>query len=175
MTHSASVPSPTPDPNLANNSGTETTIAAVLPQVDVHTTFPASVVAGARFQYNVTVHNHGPVATTRELDDYSEYWMTFAGATGPGPCVIFQSRLACTSPVLAVGATQTYIITGTTPPDVRPGSTVEHLVNALILDNSWLASTDDKATSTSVADISVSSSAPTEAGTAEPSSYPRVV
>src|SRR5258708_3427710 len=147
--------SPTPDPNLANNSGTATTIAAVMPQVGVHTTFPASVVAGAPFQYNVTVHNNGPVATSLELDDYSEYWMSFAGATGPGPCVVFESRLACTSPVLAVGATQTFTITGTTPPDLRPGSTVEHFANALILDNSLLDSSDGKATSTILPDVSI--------------------
>src|SRR5258708_5897832 len=82
ITHSASVTSPTPDPNLATNSGTATTIAAVLPQVGVHTTFPASVVAGAPFQYNVTVHNNGPVATRFELDAYTEHWPSFAAATG---------------------------------------------------------------------------------------------
>src|SRR5258708_16863604 len=45
ITQSASVTSPTPDPNLANNSGTPTTLAAVLPQVHLHTPFPSSLLA----------------------------------------------------------------------------------------------------------------------------------
>jgi len=86
LTNVASVGSPTSDPNPTNNV-TPPVTTTVTAQADVATTVsgPATVLAGASYDYTVTVTNNGPsTAVNVTVSNTLPGTVTFVSATGGG-------------------------------------------------------------------------------------------
>jgi uncharacterized repeat protein (TIGR01451 family)/gliding motility-associated-like protein len=60
LSNTASVSSTTSDPNTANNSDTETVNVSAQSDLSIEKTGPATIIAGTRITYGLTVINHGP-------------------------------------------------------------------------------------------------------------------
>ncbi|QDY78209.1 beta strand repeat-containing protein [Streptomyces qinzhouensis] len=110
-----------PDPNPNNNEDTTTTTVSPPPQPEadlaVMKTGPATVDAGGRISYTITITNNGP-------DDSSGWTLTDTlpaqiqnPSTGSAGCGIGAGRLTCTGGPLAVGDSVTVTVSGTVADD----------------------------------------------------------
>lgn len=120
LTNSASGNSTTSDPNPANNNGSapgSQVITSVAPQADVAATCggPASVTAGATFNYSVIVTNLGPsTASNVVVSDTLPATAIFVSATGGG----VNNSGVVTWPTIAAlpgGGTANFTVTMTAP------------------------------------------------------------
>jgi uncharacterized repeat protein (TIGR01451 family) len=112
--NTATVSSPTPDPDSSGNASSVRTpvvpVAADTADLIVSKTGPANVPAGGTLSYTITVTNRGPAAVPDAmLDDPTPSGLVFVSATSP--C---EGGFPCALPALANGAsariTATYAV-----------------------------------------------------------------
>ena len=85
LTNSATVSSPTPDPNLGNNTSTAVTTVTASADLSIVKTGPATVTAARRVSYSLVVANAGPSdAASVSVVDTLPAGVTFVSATGTG-------------------------------------------------------------------------------------------
>jgi len=85
VTNTATVSSPTADPNPADNTDTDTVPVGVKADLAIVKTHTGPVVIGTQATYTLTVTNAGPsVATNVVVDDALPAGLTFVAATGAG-------------------------------------------------------------------------------------------
>ncbi|GLF96031.1 beta strand repeat-containing protein [Streptomyces yaizuensis] len=120
ITNTATVDGDDPDPNPDNNrDSTTTTVTPVVISADlaVTKTGPASVDAGGRISYTITITNNGPDASTGwTVTDTLPTQIQNPSTTSDG-CGIGSGRLTCTGGPLAVGASVTVTVSGTVAAD----------------------------------------------------------
>ena len=106
ITNTASVSSPTADPNLANNTSTLTLAVVIAPtsaDLSLIKTGPASVTAGGTVAYTIVVANHGPNAAMNVVvSDPTPAGLTFVA--NAGACA---TAYPCALGTLANGASMT--------------------------------------------------------------------
>jgi uncharacterized repeat protein (TIGR01451 family) len=137
ITNTAAVSSTTSDPNLANNSDTETTTVNGLATADLFVTqldSPDPVTAGNNITYTIGINNAGPSdAQGVTFTDVIPLGTTFVSFTGGGS--------GCTTP--AVGGTGT--VSCTTLPTLPPNNsflfTLVVNVNAALPDGTVISNT----------------------------------
>ncbi|MBY6205968.1 DUF7507 domain-containing protein, partial [Halomonas denitrificans] len=84
VTNTATVSSPTTDPNGANNASSATTTVGAEADLGITKTGPATAIAGTTATYSITVTNNGPSdAQSVTVDDPTPAGYTFSGATAP--------------------------------------------------------------------------------------------
>jgi uncharacterized repeat protein (TIGR01451 family) len=118
LTNSASVSSPTPDPDAGDNADSATTLVTASADLAVVKTGPATVVAGATVTYSVQVANSGPSdAADLLVTDTLPPGVAFVTATGPGwSCTnVGDVSVTCTRATLAAGASSTITISVSAP------------------------------------------------------------
>ncbi|WP_448592059.1 hypothetical protein [Thermoflexus hugenholtzii] len=124
LTLSAQASATTPDPNLDNNTASETT--AVQTQADLALTLqdePDPVVAGDLLTYTLTLTNTGPsdaqgVVLTLTLPIS---WQV-DGFTPISGCNLDGNRIICDMGTMPAEAVQTLLVTGTVPAEVPEGT-----------------------------------------------------
>ncbi|MGB8473354.1 MAG: C25 family cysteine peptidase [Candidatus Acidiferrum sp.] len=106
------------DPNLSNNSATVQTTVGLSTTADLsitNTATPNPVIAGNNITYTVVVKNNGAVpATTVTFSEAIPANTTFVSAT-PSPatgwmCGVAGGTLTCSNPLVASGASTTFIV-----------------------------------------------------------------
>ncbi|MGD0988576.1 MAG: C25 family cysteine peptidase [Candidatus Sulfotelmatobacter sp.] len=120
INNTATVTSPTSDPNLANNTATATNVVATSTQANLVTTnsaAPTSVAPGSNVTYTQSVTNNGgpAAATTLTFSQTTPPNTNFQSITAPGwtcttPNVGAAGTISCTASTLAVNATANFTL-----------------------------------------------------------------
>ncbi|MBY6306648.1 hypothetical protein CRV15_35080 (plasmid) [Streptomyces clavuligerus] len=117
IVNTAAVDGDDPDPDPDNNESTTTTTVGRSVDLAVHKSGPASVEAGARIAYTITLTNNGPSASTGwTVTDPIPVQIQNPTTTTEG-CGIGSGRLICTGGALAVGESVTLTVIGTVADD----------------------------------------------------------
>ncbi|MGH2595871.1 MAG: DUF7507 domain-containing protein [Actinomycetota bacterium] len=118
---------PVPDPNLANNTATDTdTVTPLVVDLSIAKTDSADPVQpGDSFNYTILVTNAGPDAATGVVvTDPVPSTLTVIGvaSSSPGVCIATSNLVTCSIDPLAVGAVWTITVTVTVPLDATSGT-----------------------------------------------------
>jgi uncharacterized repeat protein (TIGR01451 family) len=166
-TNSATASSPTADPNLANNTGTDIAPITTSADLEIKKTHVGGIVAGGSTTYNITVKNLGPsdavasVGSPITVVDTLPTGMTFVSASGAGwSCTAVGQVVTCvlTSPI-ANGTTVPLDIATSVSPTL-PAGTVTNTADITTSPAPDPVSSNNSATdavlSVAAADLSVS-------------------
>ncbi len=108
ITNSAVVSAVSPDPDPTNDAASMDTTVTASANLELAKTGPATVRAGGRLAYTLTVTNHGPSnAQTVSVVDTLPAGVSFVSASGPGwSCTnAGDVSVTCARPTLSSGAT----------------------------------------------------------------------
>ncbi|HEY6379052.1 MAG TPA: DUF11 domain-containing protein, partial [Candidatus Dormibacteraeota bacterium] len=163
LTNSASVTSPTSDPNPNNNHSTDTTAITTSADISIVKTHLGSFTAGTQGDYTLQVHNAGPsdAALPLTVTDNLPTGMTYVNATGTDwTCGAVLQTVTCHALVpLHAGADATPIIlTVAISASQPPGTLVNHasVVSATTDPNPGNNSSEDRTTIVTSADLVMS-------------------
>ena len=124
IVNTATVTSPTPDPNQADNSARHTGAVEAIADLSLAKVAVGSFVAGrATGSWTLTATNAGPSdARSVVVSDTLPSGFSAAGASLPPGCVVVGQDLTCTIGVLDAGAQTSWAITGTVAAGYLPSS-----------------------------------------------------
>jgi uncharacterized repeat protein (TIGR01451 family)/LPXTG-motif cell wall-anchored protein len=164
IVNSASVASTTNDPDLSNNASSTTTTIAGSADLALTKTGPATVAAGGRVSYHLSVTNNGPsdgVALT--VTDTLPAAVVFVSAGGPGWACSHTGNVSitCTTATLATGSTAPAIKVVVTAPPHAAALSNRAVVSAVSSDPDPTNNVDSVTTTVGPsADLSVVKSGP---------------
>jgi uncharacterized repeat protein (TIGR01451 family) len=128
VTNTAKVSSPTPDPNMSNNTWSDTLTPTPVADLQIKKTLTSALEPGGHASYSVVVTNAGPSAAMLVVvTDPMPSGLVAIGGKGPGwrcGLLVRANEIRCTRPVLKVGASSTVALDAL----VTAGSG-EHLTN----------------------------------------------
>ncbi|HUL85720.1 MAG TPA: DUF11 domain-containing protein [Actinomycetota bacterium] len=139
ITNTAHVSAASPDTDLSNDTDSVATTVTASADLSIDKTGPATVVAGGRIVYTLSVTNHGPSrANDVSVLDTLPPGVTFVSASGAGwSCSQGGSAsVTCTRPSLAAGATAPLITVVLTAPATASSITNSASVSASTSDPS---------------------------------------
>jgi uncharacterized repeat protein (TIGR01451 family) len=112
IVNAAVVSSASPDPDPTNDAASTTTSVTASADLEIAKTGPATVKAGGRLVYTLSVTNHGPsTAQTVSVVDTLPAGVTFVSASGTG--------WSCTHAAnVSVTCTRSALVSGATAPDI---------------------------------------------------------
>ncbi|MBO9664391.1 DUF11 domain-containing protein, partial [Dokdonella sp.] len=123
IANTATVSSPTGDPDPSNNTGTATTPVLRSADLALTKTAPAMVTAGDTITYTIVVANAGPSdADGTTVSDplpagLTDVAVSCGGETGGAVCGVFDTSVSGTIATLPSGGSATLTITATAPDD----------------------------------------------------------
>jgi uncharacterized repeat protein (TIGR01451 family) len=137
----ATAPAGVIDSSSSNNTASDTdpvvaVPAAVAELAVTKTNGTAQVTAGQASSYTVVITNNGPdPAPNVTLTDTLPAQMTFGSLAVPGgwncttPAVGATGTVSCSTPSMAAGVTETFVLSVTVAPSTSSGSTISNTVN----------------------------------------------
>ncbi len=137
ITNTAAVSAVSPDPDPTNDTAESTTSVTASADLQMAKTGPATVHAGDRLVYTLSVTNHGPsLAQTVSVLDTLPSGVTLVSASGPGWTCSHAGNVSvtCKRPTLASGATAPDITVAVTAPSQAAAITNEAAVSSATFD-----------------------------------------
>ncbi|MGZ8579531.1 MAG: hypothetical protein ACXWWX_08425, partial [Actinomycetota bacterium] len=131
ITNAVVVSAVSPDPDVTNDEASITTSVAASADLEIAKTGPATVEAGGRLVYTLSVTNHGPSsAQTVSVVDTLPSGVSFVSASGAGWSCSHAGNVSvtCTRPALGSGATAPVIRVVVTAP-----TQVSSITNAVVV------------------------------------------
>lgn len=171
IVNTASVTSPTPDPNTGNNTAMVKVPTGTAADLEITKSGPAKAVAGEKVEWTLEVVNNGPSdASQVVVSDALPAQIVASSAsvsTGSGPltCAIEQGKVTCRGETLAAKASTTITVTGT----ISPTTDAAEMVNTATVSSKTpdpTTSNNSSSVTTQIskkADVSVTKSGPATA------------